>query len=428
MPLFRATCFLWGASLAFAAPDPTAYPTTPSPKGLQVQMVPDLIELGVYHAGLNLTLNGLLSPAKEAKPGQATATADGFTFPLNDAYVQSIDRVIKPLSERGIVVTLILITYRSPNEKIRALTVHPQADPSRGTTMAANTVTAEGRACYKALTDFIAHRWSATDSPQGRVWGWVISNEVNSHHEWHQLGPASVEQVAIQYEDQVRLAWESLRRHSLHARVYLSMEHHWNSQGNPDPLQACSARTLLERFAERARERGDFDWHLAYHPYPSNLRDPRTWLDQVTFDDSTPKVTFKNLEVLTQKLRTPALLYAGQPRRISLTEQGFDVSQRPNALAEQAAAYAYAWEKIARLGGAIDAFQYHRQVDHAKEGGLRFGLWSNKPGTLFEPDQKRPIWHLVKAAGTPEWKAAAEPYLKTCGMQSWDEISPKKDK
>ena len=427
MRLFLATCLLL-STLAGAAPDQTPYPTTPSPKGLQVQIVDDLLTLGAHHAGLNLTLNGLLSPAQQPKPGQLTATADGLTFALNEKYVQSLDRQIKALSDQGVVITAILITYRSPNERIRALTVHPQADAVKGTTMAANTVTPEGRACYAALTDFIARRWCSADASHGRLWGWVISNEVNSHHEWHQMGPVTVEQLATQYEDQVRLAWTSLRRHSAHARVYLSMEHHWNSQGNPDPLQACRGRALLEAFARRAQERGDFDWHLAFHPYPTNLRDPRTWLDKVTFDDDSKKVTFKNLEVVVRKLASPEFLYEGRPRRLSLTEQGFDVTQRPDALAEQAAAYAYAWEKIRRLDGAIDAFLYHRQVDHALEGGLRFGLWSNKPGTISEPDQKRPIWHLLKAAGTPAWPAAAEPHLKTCGLKNWDELAARKDK
>jgi len=408
-----------------AEPDRTPYPTRPSPKGLQVQMVPDALELGIHHAGLNITLNGLLAAEKEAKPGQPTASADGFTFAINQKYAEAMHRQIKPLSDRGVSVTLIVITYRSPDERIRTLTVHPKADPAKGTTMAANTVTPEGRACYKALTDFIARRWSAADATHGRVWGWVVSNEVNSHHEWHQMGPASVEEVASQYEDQSRLAWESLRRHSANARIYLSLEHHWTAKNHANPLMACPGRTLLELFAKRARERGDFDWNLAFHPYPWNLRDPRTWLDKVTFDDDAKKVTFKNLEVLTRKLATPELLYTGKPRRLSFTEQGFDLPQRPEGLAEQAAAYAYAWEKVTRVGSTVDAFLYHRHVDHAKEGGLRFGLWSNKPGSIADPDQKRPIWFTLKAAGTPAWKAAAEPYLKTCGLQSWDELNPK---
>jgi hypothetical protein len=388
-------------------------------------MIPDGLELGIHHAALNIRLNALLSPEKEAKPGQLTASADGFTFAINQKYIEAMDRQIKPLSDKGVVVTLIVTTSRSPDERIRSLTIHPKADLVKGTTMAANTVTAEGRACYKALTDFIAQRWSSADAKHGRVWGWIVSNEVNSHNEWHQMGPSTVEEVATQYEDQVRLAWESLRRHSANARIYLSMEHHWAAKNHRDPLQACPGRTLLELFAKRARERGDFDWNLAFHPYPSNLRDPRTWLDKVTFNDNTPKVTFKNLEVLTKKLATPEMLYAGKPRRLSFTEQGFDLPDRPEGLAEQAAAYAYAWEKISRLNDAVDAFHYHRHVDHSLENGLRFGLWSNKPGTISEPDQKRPIWFLFKSAGTPEWKAAAEPYLKTCGLKSWDELNPK---
>jgi len=419
---------LFGLCLSLAlsaAPDTTSYPATSSPKGIQVQMIPDALELGIHHATLNLRLNALLTPEKEAKPGQLTASADGFTFAINQNYVESMDRQIKPLSDKGVVVTLIITTSRSPNERIRNLTIHPKADPVKGTTMAADTVTPEGRACYKALTDLIARRWSSPDASHGRVWGWIVGNEVNSHHEWHQMGPSTIEEVATQYEDQVRLAWESLRRHSAHARIYLSLEHNWTAKNHRDPLQACPGRTLLELFAKRARERGDFDWNLAFHPYPWNLREPRTWLDKVSFNDNTPKVTFKNLEVLTKKLTAPELLYAGKPRRLSFTEQGFDVTQRPDALAEQAAAYAYAWEKVVHLGDAVDAFHYHRHVDHSLENGLRFGLWSNKPGTISEPDQKRPIWFLFKSAGTDEWKAAAEPYLKTCGLKSWDELNPK---
>ena len=413
------------SSMAGAAPDPTPYPTTNNPKGIQVQMIPDALELGIHHATLNIRLNALLTPAKEAKPGQPTASADGFTFAINQKSVEAMDRQIKPLSDKGVVVTLIITTVRSPNERIRKLTIHPKADPVKGITMASDTVTPEGRACYKALTEFIARRWSSADASHGRVWGWIVSNEVNSHSEWHQMGPATAEEVAQQYEDQVRLAWESLRQHSANARVYLSMEHHWTAKNNRDPLQACPGRTLLELFAKRARERGDFDWNLAFHPYPSNLRDPRTWLDKVSFNDNTPKVTFKNLEVLIKKLATPEMLYAGKPRRLSFTEQGFDLPNRPEGLTEQAAAYAYAWEKVLRLGDAVDAFHYHRHVDHSLENGLRFGLWSNKPGTISEPDQKRPIWFLFKSAGTTEWKAAAEPYLKTCGLKSWDELNPK---
>jgi hypothetical protein len=410
------------ASLAWAEPDAAPYPTTPSVKGLQIQMVDDALALGIHHAGLNVNLPSLLST--EAKPGQPTLTVDGFTFAFNEGYAKGLDRTIQGLSDKGVVVNLILISYRTKNTRLHAIAIHPQASATEGTVMAANTVTPEGRACYQAVTEFIAARWSGKDHAHGRVWGWVIGNEVNSHGQWHQMGPATTEQVAAQYEDQTRLAWSSLRKHSTNARVYLSLEHHWTAKGNASPTKACPGRELLEVFAKQAKERGDFDWNVAFHPYPANLFNPRTWQDKVTYDDLTPKITFKNLEVLTRKLATPELLYQGKPRRLSFTEQGFNVGKAPNAEELQAAGYAYAWEKIQRLSG-IDSFLYHRQVDHSLEGGLKLGLWENKPGSIANPARQRPIWFLFKAAGTPEWNAMAAPYLKTCDFKSWDEVMGK---
>ncbi len=417
-PLCTLFC-LW-SFWAHAEPDATPYPLKPNPKGLQVQMVDDAVALGVHHAGLNVNLTSLLTP--ESKPGQPSVTVGGFTFGINVNYAKSLDRSIKGLSDKGVVVTLILISYRTQNPRLREMALHPKASDTEGTVLAANTVTPEGRACYQALTEYIAARWSGKDAAHGRVWGWVIGNEVNSHFQWHQMGPATVNEVAVQYEDQVRLAWGSLRKYSANARVYLSMEHHWTAQGHANPTKACGGRTLLEAFAKQAKARGDFDWHLAYHPYPANLRDPRTWLDKVTFDDDTNKITFRNLEVLTRKLATPELLYQGKARRLSFTEQGFDVLKGANGEEFQAAAYAYAWEKVKRLEG-IDAFLYHRQVDHAQEGGLKFGLWDNKPGSVATPNRQRPIWFLFKAAGTTDWEQAAAPYLKTCDLQNWNELS-----
>ena len=403
--------------------DTSPYPITPSPKGLQIQMVDDALTLGIHHAAININLPALLSA--KANPTTTTRTLDGFTFYFNEKYAQNLDRVIQPLSAKGIVVKLILITYRPTDPIIKNLTVHPNASATEGEVMAANTVTPEGRACYQAITEFIAERWSSATTSHGRVWGWIISNEVNSHGQWHQMGPATVDQVATQYEDQVRLAWTALRKYSQNARIYVSLEHHWTAKNNGDALKACPGRTLLELFAEKAKARGDFDWNIAFHPYPANLRDPRTWLDKVTFTDDSPKVTFKNLEVMVRKLAQPALLYQGHPRQLALTEQGFNCTNQPEAEAQQAAGYAYAWEKIQRLGIPLDAFIYHRQVDHAKEGGLRLGLWSNQPNTISTPQQKRPIWFLFQAAGTPTWSTTAQPYLATCGLKSWDEIAPK---
>ena len=67
---------------------------------------------------------------------------------------------------------------------------------------------------------------------------------------------------------------------------------------------------------------------------------------------------------------------------------------------------------------------WHRQVDHAHEGGLRLGLWENKPGTIFEPGRKRAIYGLFMKAGTSQWEESARQYLPVVGLGSWDELHP----
>src|SRR5688572_10537542 len=55
-------------------------------------------------------------------------------------------------------------------------------------------------------------------------------------------------------------------------------------------------------------------------------------------------------------------------------------TRRSSDLDVQAAAYAYAWQRVIRNPN-IDAFILHRHVDHAHEGGLNLGLWTDRKST-----------------------------------------------
>jgi hypothetical protein len=245
---------------------------------------------------------------------------------------------------------------------------------------------------------------------------------VNSHWLWNNMGFATIENAASEYERAVRLAHTAIRRHSQNARVYLSFDHHWSVRIHGISSQeAAPCREFIDSFARLARERGDFDWHIAWHPYPEDLGNPRAWADKnVTHADDTTKVTFKNLEVLAKHLERPELLFAGKTRRIILSEQGFQTLLKPDGEQLQAAAYAYAWEKIATLP-MIDAFIYHRHVDHAHEGGLRLGLWRNAPHSVADPYSKKLLYNLFQKAGTPAWREAADKLLPVTGLKTWSQ-------
>ncbi|MFM2004340.1 MAG: hypothetical protein RI963_3766 [Planctomycetota bacterium] len=398
------------------------FPNSPHIKGLQVQMVDDALKLDVRHAGINFVLSGLY-----ADPGDASAAtweSGGKTFRFSKAYLESIDRSVKPLSDAGVIVYLIVLAMPTGQEAIDRLVIHPDAGKSGAYTVAAfNTQTKEGQAWLRAALEFVMDHYSGAQAPGGRVWGWILGNEVNSHFMWHNRGPCTLEELTDGYERALRIAHQSLRKASKHARVYLSLDHHWTGSITPQrPENSVSGKGLLGALATLVRERGDFDWHVAYHPYHSNLFSSELWNDpQAKVAPDAAKVTFHNLEVLCRYMERPELAWEGKPRRVILSEQGFHSDQTAEGEARQAAAYAYAWEKCRRLP-MIDAFIYHRHVDHSQEGGLRLGLWRNVPGSVADPQGTKPIYELFRKAGTPQWDEAAGALLPLTGMRGWDEV------
>ncbi len=396
------------------------FPTAPSKKGIQVQMVDDALALGIKHATLNVNLAQLIDPSGNTNnPGWQF---EGRTYRFQRRYVESLDRQIKPLSDAGVLVYFILLAIESGDTNVNRIVLHPRYDRAAPNHIGAfNPATEEGRRWLAATMEFVAERWSRPSQEHGRVVGYIVGNEVNSHWFWSNMGRVSLTDFADEYLKTVRLIHGAVRRQSSWARVYLSLEHHWGKRyGAGDELQAFPAKEFVDYFAKSANEGGDFDWHIAFHPYPENLRNPRFWNDKTALPTpDTHRITFKNLGVLTEYMRRPELLHDGKPRRVILSEQGFDTPKTPDGESVQAAAYCYAWKLVEKQDG-IDAFILHRHVDHSKEGGLLLGLWTHKPGSIADPDRRKPIYDCFKLADTQEWREAFEFALPLVGLKSWD--------
>ncbi|HTI70564.1 MAG TPA: DUF5722 domain-containing protein [Candidatus Limnocylindria bacterium] len=397
------------------------FPTAASKKGLQVQMVDDALVLGVKHAAINLNLAQAIKPVGDTNdPGW---DFDGKTYRFQRGYLEAMDRQIKELSDRNVLVYLIVLAYENPDKEINRLLLHPNYATNAPNHLGAfNTVTEDGRAWFAATLEFLAHRWSQPDHRFGRAVGYIIGNEVNSHWWWANMGPVPMTEFADDYLRTVRVAHDAIRRQSSWARVYLSLEHHWTIRFPPgDERQSFAARPFLEYFAKKAKEQGDFDWQLAFHPYPENLFNPRFWNDKsATTNADSPRITFKNIEVLASYMKRPEMLYRGEPRHIIFSEQGFHTPDGPDGELIQAAAYCYAYKKIEKLAG-VDAFILHRHVDHPHEGGLWLGLRRYQP-VNGEQMPKKKSYECFRLADTPQWKEAFEFALPIVGLKSWNDI------
>jgi hypothetical protein len=406
------------------------YPRARSIKGLQVQLTDDAEDIGVQSAAINVSLGAVMRTGPGA--GRIEFESGGRTYWFDAGAVSQLDRQIKPLSDAGTLVDLILLVYRSgdPSSAAGVLT-HPDAAPGAGTVMGFNTVTAEGVAHLTAAVEFLADRYTRPDERHGRAVGFIVGNEVDAQWEWSNTGERPLVSFLDSYARALRLVWLATTKYWSGARSYVSLTHSWTrpSGANPDPASPTRyypGRDVLDGLAALTDETGGFPWHVAYHPYPQDLFDPTVWDDpDATDSPDAPVVTFRNLDQLTTYLQRPELTYDGAARRVILSEQGCN-TRGDGVAAErlQAACYAYAYYRTRFL--PIDAFILHRHVDHGLEGGLALGLWardqaSSHPAAPLRPKLSHRVFRLID---TERSVAATEFALDVIGAPSWRDLIP----
>ena len=390
--------------------------------------VEDVEQLGLTSITVNIFLDFLRAapaPGPQAGSPSIPFSYGGRQYYADTAAIAKYDKTLEIAAAHKLIVSAILLVPKRSKAQDGTPAVdlaYPHADPA-GIYAMPNVGSAEGLQVYAAMIDFLAQRYSRPDKQFGRIHHWIMHNEVDAGWVWTNAGNKSELTFMDLYLKSMRTVYLIARQYNPHARVYISLTHFWNQT---EDKHFYLPHQMLDELVQFSHAEGDFDWSIAYHPYPESLFKPRTWEDtKVSFDMNTPYITFKNIEVLDAWTRQPETFYRGQKTRsIFLSEQGFNSeSYSPQALADQAAGLAYAWKKIEPLD-SIEAMQYHNWIDNRGEGGLRIGLrkFPDEPGA---PLGKKPIWSLYQKLGTPEEDAACEPYKRIVGVSDWKEVQHK---
>lgn len=113
----------------------------------------------------------------------------------------------------------------------------------------------------------------------------------------------------------------------------------------------------------------------------------------------------KNIAVLTRYMNQPEMMYGSEVRSVIISE--FGVSGDPNdqnSMSLQAAAYALAYYTAAQ-DKDIDAFIWHRHVDHSGENAW-YGLWTSREDSTLEASAKKPIYNVFSQIDTDKSEEA----------------------
>ena len=355
----------------------------------------DLTKLGIHNVTLNVPLHLFvrLKPGPEGVPFEHA----GRTWYASAAALRKYDALIEHATDRGIVVTAILLVRFSEAPFGRRL-VHPEADA--GHFAMPNVATAEGVAAFGAAVSLLSERYATPDDRHGRIANWIVGNEIDYGPQWTNMGEQPPLRYLDAYRRALRLVHDLTRRNDPHARAFVSLTHGWDVP--PDPRwRVDSPKRMLETLAAFGRLEGDYEWGVAYHPYPENLLAPTPWADPSPTDaDDTPLITTRNLPVLQRFLERPELRFRGAVRGVLLSEQGFHTPDDSTASEQtQAAAFLYTWDRLP-TAPAVEAFHVHRWVDSLGEGPLRLGL-RRLPSEPVPDGARKLAWWVYRDLGTP---------------------------
>ena len=352
----------------------------------------EIFELGLQHATVNIVLNAVLTD--HAIPGGTPINYEGKPFFVNEAHLRGLDASIRGFTDRGILVSAILLVgnARHPDGNPHSKMVHPEALPAGNFAMP-DLQTPHGTRLYKAVIDLLTERYTRETSEHGRIVNWILHNEIDQSGVWTTMGEQPLHRYIETFMRSARLVYHSAQRFDRQSRVFVSLTHHWTKQsGGP---QTFVVRDILDLFAKFARHEGDFNWGVAYHPYPQPMFHPDVWNNKVDFHFDTAYITPKNIEVLVNYLKQPAFQYQGRTRGILLSEQGVNaLSLSESDQKMQAAGIVYTMRKV-RQYPEIEAYHYHAYRDSPEaEGGLLLGLTNREYG-------RKMAWHVYAAIDTP---------------------------
>lgn len=344
----------------------------------------EIFELGIRHATVNFVISSLVASSK--RPGFERFILDGREWFFNAGYLRQTETTVRQLCEKDIIVSCILLVGNTAGAPM----THPDAEP-RGIYSIPNLAQPEGAAHYRAAIHLLSERFSR---PATRVSNWIIHNEIDQAGVWTNMGDQPLARYLETYMRSARLVYHTARLSDPHARVFVSLTHHWNKTSSG--MATYRVRDLIDLFAEMGRAEGDFEWGLAYHPYPQDLRNPDAWNDPgVTGDFDTPYITPKNLEILPAYLAQERFLYQGKKERaILFSEQGFNTpTLSEEDQRRQVAGLIYTFRKLKTLP-TVEAWHLHRYQDMPDgEGGLRLGI-------IDEHGNRKLGWQAYAAIGT----------------------------
>ena len=391
----------------------TLYTAPNTKKGLEVQYLTDAQILGIGHTVVHVYLNDLISTNEE---NSIPYVYGDLKYYLNKDVIDLLDYRIKTLTEAGINVYInFLLAFDT--DAYTSL-YYPNAKGGNGTLFAVNISTHDSVNLYASAIHYVAERYTCGEF--GFCGRYIIGYEVNNENESNSAGIASLNDYVKEYGKLLRTSHLALSSAYSNVRLYASLSNHWTVPSAEIKSEYFGAKEFIDKLLT---EYSDIPFGIAINPYPSTLTQTDFWNDPKATDSiETEYVTMKNISVLTEYINNFEISNKNIARPILISE--FGVSGQADGPSEpvQAAAYAYAYYKVEN-DPYIEAFIWHRHVDHVSEINLNYGIFSSTD-IIIDANKPKLIHEIIKAVDDLSTKSITQikDLIQYLPIESYEEL------
>ncbi len=277
-------------------------------------------------------------------------------FYFNEEYVSKIDSLVYDYYASGAVVVLNIVMSR-PSDKYLQILAHPGSISRQPLYyFAHNTETEEGLLYFRALTTFLAQRYSSQNSSHGYASAVIFGSDIGLSWQNYGMGKKSPADFVSAYSEAYRVVYNIFKSFYSRSHIYASIGNSWDKNYFSDPSYVFCGREICDLLAYKISDEGNISWRVALNPYSPASSLVTDWKKES--NSPIGEITLKEIPSICRYFENPRLMNETTVRHIMLVNNSQPLDLKIKTAPEQyIAEYVAAYFLICSEScGCVDAY------------------------------------------------------------------------
>ena len=243
----------------------------------------------------------------------------GVLYYYNNEYAETLNKTIRNYGEKNINVTLCIVVSDTGNEMLNKLLIYEGADLSADY-CAYNTKSAQGLSYLRAFSEY----WASKYAESGYIKRIVFGDSVSRAYDSYNMGEKLLSSFTEEYAKGLRTVYNAVKSYAPYINIYTFVDEVWDNNYPFDLYTRYDSKAFLESLGDCISSDGNINWGIAQNLYPYLYDDYFSYRDKgLEYTEDSDRVSFKNIEVVTDWLKNNEKYYGGASRNYIIIEKTY---------------------------------------------------------------------------------------------------------